>query len=533
MTHISVEKVLSKAKLYVKNGKIDEARLSCQKILESFPQNIRVKQFLRTLENKNRIPKRVMDQLVLLYNDRNFITVIEKLENFLNLYPEDCYAWNLKGVGYLSLGKNDDALKAFEMAITYNKKNPEYYNNLGVTLEKLRNLSGAVNAYKKAIALRPNYIEPIFNLGNTFKSQGNLESAIEFFNRAIILKPDDDKSYNNLGSVFLQQGKTDRAIEILEKAIEINDKNALTYNNLGNAFQRKLLVNRSIELYYKAISINPNFFQAYNNLGNSFKLKGNLSTSLDMFYKSLSINPNYADAYNNLGTTLKELGKLEEAIKVFKKAIDLKPNFADALSNLAVIMKIQGNLDESIKLFDQALMYKPDFTIALIQRIHQLSQICDWHRVEKDFKSIYDIGINKQSLSPFSLLSLEDNPQNHKKRSENYAHKSFIKDSIPFNKSSFNSKKRIRIGYFSADFYDHATMYLMSKIFELHDREKFEIYAYSIGPKRDDYMRQKLIQSVDVFDDVSQMSDRDVALLARQDEIDIDRKSTRLTPVTL
>jgi len=53
------------------------------------------------------------------------------------------------------------------------------------------------------------------------------------------------------------------------------------------------------------------------------------------------------------------------------------------------------------------------------------------------------------------------------------------------------------------------------------NREKFEIYAYSIGPKRDDYMRQKLIQSVDVFDDVSQMSDRDIALLARQDEIDI------------
>jgi predicted O-linked N-acetylglucosamine transferase (SPINDLY family) len=79
----------------------------------------------------------------------------------------------------------------------------------------------------------------------------------------------------------------------------------------------------------------------------------------------------------------------------------------------------------------------------------------------------------------------------------------------------------LRIGYFSADFHDHATMYLMAKVFEAHDPEKFELYAYSFGPDGNDEMRQRLIKAVDVFDDVKMMNDKDIALLARQDQIDI------------
>jgi protein O-GlcNAc transferase len=64
-------------------------------------------------------------------------------------------------------------------------------------------------------------------------------------------------------------------------------------------------------------------------------------------------------------------------------------------------------------------------------------------------------------------------------------------------------------------------MYLMAKVFEAHDPEKFELYAYSFGPDTNDEMRQRLIHAVDVFDDIKEMSDKNIALLARQDKIDI------------
>ena len=81
--------------------------------------------------------------------------------------------------------------------------------------------------------------------------------------------------------------------------------------------------------------------------------------------------------------------------------------------------------------------------------------------------------------------------------------------------------QRLRIGYFSADFYEHPVAYLMAKVLEEHDRTRFEVYGYSIGPARDDDMRQRLIKAFDVFIDVRDMNDQDIALLARQDKIDI------------
>mgnify|MGYP006061753951 CR=1 FL=1 len=61
----------------------------------------------------------------------------------------------------------------------------------------------------------------------------------------------------------------------------------------------------------------------------------------------------------------------------------------------------------------------------------------------------------------------------------------------------------------------------MAGLFEKHDRNKFEIFAYSYGPKKNDSMRQRLIAAFDVFDDVREMTDANIALLARQDKIDI------------
>ena len=65
-------------------------------------------------------------------------------------------------------------------------------------------------------------------------------------------------------------------------------------------------------------------------------------------------------------------------------------------------------------------------------------------------------------------------------------------------------------------------MYLAAKIFEKYDRKKFEIYVYSFGlSTNDDEVRQNLINSVNNFKDVINLSEKDIALLARKDNIDI------------
>ena len=95
-----------------------------------------------------------------------------------------------------------------------------------------------------------------------------------------------------------------------------------------------------------------------------------------------------------------------------------------------------------------------------------------------------------------------------------------IRDSIPLDPKPKVRSNKIRVGYFSADFRDHAVSYQIAKVLALHDRSKIEVYAYSFG-QADDDMRKRIIGAVDHFKDVTDMSDKAVALLAREDKIDI------------
>jgi predicted O-linked N-acetylglucosamine transferase (SPINDLY family) len=80
---------------------------------------------------------------------------------------------------------------------------------------------------------------------------------------------------------------------------------------------------------------------------------------------------------------------------------------------------------------------------------------------------------------------------------------------------------RIRVGYFSADFCDHPVAHLTAGLFERHDRSKFEVIAFSFGPPVKDAMRTRLEGAFDQFIDVSGKTDREIALLARAQGIDI------------
>jgi protein O-GlcNAc transferase len=94
-------------------------------------------------------------------------------------------------------------------------------------------------------------------------------------------------------------------------------------------------------------------------------------------------------------------------------------------------------------------------------------------------------------------------------------------ESVAFSNELRHDHSRIRIGYFSSDFHDHATTQLLAELIERHDRSKFEVLAFSFGRSKADDCRKRLLAGFDQFLDVSAMTDQQIAALARQYEIDI------------
>src|SRR5450755_3561338 len=68
------------------------------------------------------------------------------------------------------------------------------------------------------------------------------------------------------------------------------------------------------------------------------------------------------------------------------------------------------------------------------------------------------------------------------------------------------SAERLRIGYLSADFHQHATSQLMVQMLESHDRARFEVTLLSTGPDDQTPLRQRVVASSERFEELRGMS---------------------------
>jgi predicted O-linked N-acetylglucosamine transferase (SPINDLY family) len=396
----------------------------------------------------------------------------DQLKSVINLYSQ--------GEFQESLSEATKMLKTYP----YSKN---LYNICGASNAGLNNLDEAINNYKKAIALKPNYAEAYNNIGIVLIDQGKLEKSEEFLRKAIALKPNYAEAYNNIGVVLKDQGKLEESLEFLRKAI----------------------------------ALKPNYAEAYNNIGLSFYVMGKNDLAINNLKEAIKIKSNNPEAYNNIGLAFFSKGYPLDSIECYKKAINLKPDFAEAYSNMGDALSEKGELYLAIESFKQAIKFKPRYEKAIANKLYQQANICDWEAIEKDEDLICEIGISNKGISPFSLISLEDEPETQRLRSENFIKTHYPQKSLKTKSRPKLKPKRIRIGYFSSDFHDHATMHLMIKVFEMHNKNDFEIFAYSFGPDQNDKIRSRFKNAVDFFYDVKDSSDREIALLAQKDKLDI------------
>ena len=494
-------------------------------------------------------------KLINIYNQGQFIDLISEAEHLLKVNPESYVIWNIKGAAEKVLGRIEDALVSFKQVVSLNPNYPEGLNNLGTILKDHGKFDEALEVYNQALVLKPDYADCHYNKGIILQEQGKFDEAIAFYDKALLINPNYTECYYNKGIALEAQGKINEAIWLYKKTLLLNPEHEKAYNNLGTIHYDLGNFDESISLYNQALKIKPDYAEAYYNIGVVLKDQGQLEKALLSYNEALKINPNFAEVYNNIGLYQAEQGDLKESWAMFQKALALKPDFAEvynnlgnvkvaqkdlnealamfqkaltiapyhheALTNLANIYELQGKRKESIEACNKALVLKPDFEIARAKKLYQQARLCDWDGIANDRDYIPHLGITKQIIDPFSLLALDDEPERHRKRSEVFANDKFKQNPLPFDFKANSGLRPIRIGYFSADFKEHVVSRLIAPILERHNRNDFQVYGYSIKQTQEDDFKKRLVQSFDVFRDVSQINDKEVAQLAREDKIDI------------
>jgi predicted O-linked N-acetylglucosamine transferase (SPINDLY family) len=429
----------------------------------------------------------VINELLSLYRRGKLTVVVETGEKLSREFPTSAALWNILGAANAGLKRWGEAERGFKEAAKIDPNHIDAYINLGFILGEQGKLDESVEYYRRALAIKPDYPEIHFSIGVTLNEQGRLDEAMESYWCALAIKPDYSEAYCNLGVMLGKQGKLDEAVESYQRALAINPDDAETLCNLGVALGKQ----------------------------------GKLDEAVNSYQRSLSINPENAEVYYNLGSALSEQGKLDEAVGSYRRALAINPNFAEAHHNLGAALGEQGKPDEAVASYRRALAIDTDNSEALAQKFHQQALMCDWSDAA-EFKPIVEtLGIAGEPVTPFSLFSCDDNALRQCRRSENYARKKFQRQSTSPLPRLAAKPGKLRIGYFSSDFYGHAVLYLMLGVLRLHDKKRFEIFAYSHGPAKQDKMRDRVLEYVDCFSDIRDLPVLDVIKLARGHRLDI------------
>jgi len=236
--------------------------------------------------------------------------------------------------------------------------------------------------------------------------------------------------------------------------------------------------------------------------------------------RAIALAPSFALAHVNRGNALQALQRLPEAIAAYDRAIELAPAQALAHRNRGAALKGLKRLDEALASFEAAWTLDPADTTALSEALFLNAQMGCWTDHDRRAELARRV-LGGEAIPPFHVFALADDPQLQLANARGWAHRHFPPQPVPDFPAPPARDGRIRIGYFSADFYNHATMALMARMFERHDRTRFEVHAFSYGPQIHDAVRARVIDAVEHFHDISRLDDAAAAQLSRDLGIDV------------
>lgn len=437
-------------------------------------------------------------------------------ESLLNSNPKHFDSLHLLGVIAMQTKNFQLAISLIDKAIAIHNKNSDFYCNRGIALKGLNQFDAAIISYDRAIRLNPQNANAFYNRGIALAENGKLGAAAVSYDTAIRLKPNFAEAFSNRGIALQGLRKPVAAVASYDRAISIKPDYAEAYCNRGNALKTLNQFDAAVTNYNRAISLKPDYADAYSNLGSALHELKQFNAAISNCNQAIKLIPKHAAAFFNRGNSLQSLNQLDAARVSYECAISIKPDLAEAYSSLGQTLDALKQFDASMINYEKAIKINPNLDYLFGNMLHTRMKLCDWTNLELSISELVNnINSNKNISPSFAVLGLTGSLSIQRKASEIWANQRH-----PYNPALGPIPKqkklnKIRIGYFSADFHNHATTYLMAELFELHDKNKFEVFAFSFGPDEHDEMRQRVSKMFDQFLDVRMKSDKEVAELSR------------------
>jgi protein O-GlcNAc transferase len=345
--------------------------------------------------------------------------------------------------------------------------------------------------------------------------------AAALYRQILEQSPDQPVALNNQGVALEQLGRLDEALENLDRALSIAPDYADAFYNRGIVLLKMKRFEAALRSYDSALAVRPGYAEALSNRGIAMMELNLLDGALESFDRALAVKPEYPEALYNRGIMLLKLEQADQALASFDSALKIRPDYAEAIFNRGIALQILKRHDEAVTVFKHVLAVNPDHPFALSALAASVLETCDWAETEGLAGTLRERIVERGGfIAPFVMLFYSDDPSLQLQCARNFVRHTVA--SVPrLPPGPARCRDRIRLAYLSADFRNHPMSYLTAELFELHDRKRFEVIGISFGPEDQSEIRARVAGAFDQFHDVRARSDREVANLIHDLEIDI------------
>ncbi len=432
--------------------------------------------------------------------------------------------WMRLGAAILNQGRAAEAIEQLQRALKLEPQNADIHLNLGQASAQTGDAAAAQRHFETVLRLAPEHADAMFNLGVLCLNQAQLDQARKWFERAIARAPRHADALVNLGIVHEQQQRLGEALTCFRRALEIDPALAPAHNNLAHALALQGKAEEAREQYLASLRLAPDLAAAHEGLAAACVALGRYKEGITHLREVLRARPADGAVMAALADALLEMGELAEAAALAQLAIALDPAAVAPYGMLADVHQLRGELDRAVSVLDAGCRQTGANPVLLGKLVFQLRHLCDWEGWKTAWRQLSAVLESMpECINPFSLLSEPISASQLLAHARGWSAARFgaFARNRPVLDTVRKRRPRLRIGYLSSDFYLHATAYLLAEVLELHDRNRFEIFAYSYGPDDQSPMRARLRAACEHFVDIARDPDDLAARRIREDATDI------------
>lgn len=463
-----------------------------------------------------------------------------------------------RGIAAFQGGRLAEAKQIMRQVIARASETPDALHVLGLIAVREGRHAEAERLLRRCIAAAPDYGVARNNLGNLLMLRGRLDAAEACYAEAAERAPSDPLPRYNLANCLRDRGRLDAAESAYREALALAPADPGIRVNLANLLRERGALDEAESLYQAVLARHPERHEVRLNLGNLYRARQDLARARAQYEALPASHPQSGRARLSLALIAVTEHRLDEAARLIEESRDCAQTPpAERLAAIATWRLALGDRVGALEAVHEALSAggeTPGHFFALAELLASLGQhrraievleragarfgerppgrldvlvasqraICDWRDWEGRTRALRErIRAGEYgAVEPFRAMGLPGLvPTELQAIARCYgARFAAVEAATP---AVASTPARLRIGYLSADFRQHPLAYLTASVFERHDRERFEIHAYSVGPEDDSPIRRRLLDAFDRFIDLRDLSHAAAARRIREDEIDI------------